>query len=317
MSGDHHDHGPANYNRAFAIGVGLNTAYIVVEVVVGLRIDSVALLADAGHNASDVLSLLLAWGAAALAGSAPTKRRTYGLRRTSILAALANAILLLLAIGAIAWEAVRRFGEDVAVQGGTMAVVAGIGIFVNAGTAMLFAKGREKDINIRGAYLHMAADAAVSAGVMAAGVAIALTGLDWIDPLVSLAIVAVIAVGTWGLLRDSVNLAIDAVPEGIEPDEVRAFLEGQDGVEDVHDLHIWAMSTTETALTAHVVRSAAGVDPPYKTLVRPHQSFVGGAGDDFATRMGRELHDRFEIAHVTIQVEGPGEDCGGCGVGNA
>ncbi len=289
-----HDHGPRNYNRAFAIGVGLNTAYIVVEVAVGIGIDSVALLADAGHNASDVLSLLLAWGAAAMSGSAPTKRRTYGLRRTSILASLTNAILLLLAIGAIAWEAVRRLGEDVAVQGGTMAVVAGIGILVNGGTALLFAKGRGKDINIRGAYLHMAADAAVSAGVMIAGVAIALTGLDWIDPLVSLGIVAVIAVGTWGLLRDSVNLAIDAVPQGIEPDEVRTFLVGQAGVIDVHDLHIWAMSTTETALTVHVVRSAAE------------------ERDDFATRMGRELHDKFEIEHATIQVEWEGTACRGC-----
>ncbi len=294
MSGHHHDHGPQNYNRAFAIGVGLNTAYIVVEVAIGIGIDSVALLADAGHNASDVLSLLLAWGAAAMSGSAPTTRRTYGLRRTSILASLANAILLLLAIGAIGWEAVRRFGEDVAVQGGTMAVVAGVGIVVNGATAWLFAKGRERDINIRGAYLHMAADAAVSAGVMVAGIAIALTGLDWIDPLVSLGIVAVIAVGTWGLLRDSVNLAIDAVPEGIDPEAVRAFLAGQARVINVHDLHIWAMSTTETALTAHVVRESGE--------------------DDFATRMGRELHDRFEIAHVTIQVETHGTDCRGCEV---
>ncbi len=302
MSGHGHSHGPANYNRAFAIGIGLNTAYIAVEVAVGLAIDSVALLADAGHNASDVLSLLLAWGAASMSRSAPTARRTYGLRRTSILAALTNAILLLLVIGAIAWEAARRFGQDVEVQGGTMAVVAGIGIAVNAGTAWLFSKGRKHDINIRGAYLHMAADAAVSAGVMVAGIAIAFTGLDWIDPLVSLGIVVVIAVSTWGLLRESVNLAIDGVPEGIDPDEVKAFLASRKGVCEVHDLHIWAMSTTETALTAHIVRetnAGGGAEG-------------GVCGGDFAVRTGLELHDRFGIEHSTLQLESADARCHRC-----
>ncbi|MGC1480036.1 MAG: cation diffusion facilitator family transporter [Chthoniobacterales bacterium] len=294
MSGHSHDHGPKNYNAAFAVGVVLNAAYIAVEVVIGIRIDSVALLADAGHNASDVLSLLLAWGASAMSATKPTARRTYGMRRTSILASLTNAILLLIAIGAIAWEAVGRFGQEVAVQGATMAVVAGVGIAVNAGTAMMFAKGREKDINIRGAYLHMAADAAVSAGVMFAGMAIAITGLDWIDPVVSLVIVVVIAIGTWGLLRDSVNLAIDAVPAGIDPGEVRKFLLAEPGVVDVHDLHIWAMSTTETALTAHVVRGETEL------------------ANDFAITGGQELHERFEISHTTIQVERLGSGCEGC-----
>ncbi len=295
MSGHSHDHGPANYNRAFAIGVSLNAVYIAVEVVIGLRIDSMALLADAGHNASDVLSLLLAWGASAMSASRPTSRRTYGLRRTSILASLTNAILLLLAIGAIGWEAIGRFGQEIPVQGGVMALVAGIGILVNGGTALLFVKGRERDINIRGAYLHMAADAAVSAGVMFAGLAIAWTGFDWIDPMVSLVIVGAIAVGTWGLLRDSVNLAIDAVPAEIEPAAVGKFLEQQPGVSGLHDLHIWAMSTTETALTAHVVCP----DPADQ--------------DAFLQRMAEELHERFEISHVTIQIEGTAlPDCGGC-----
>ncbi len=296
MSGhSHHDHGPANYNRAFAIGISLNAIYIAVEVFIGFRIDSMALLADAGHNASDVLSLLLAWGASAMSASRPTERRTYGLRRTSILASLTNAVLLLIAIGAIAWEAIGRFGEEIPVQGGTMAVVAGIGILVNGGTAWLFMKGRERDINIKGAYLHMVADAAVSAGVMLAGLAIAWTGLDWIDPMVSLVIVIVIAVGTWGLLRDSVNLAIDAVPPGIDPTEVRQFLAEQPGVSSLHDLHIWAMSTTETALTVHVVRA-------------DHEG-----RDAFLAQMADELHDRFEIAHVTIQIEGMGlDECAGC-----
>lgn len=295
MSGHSHDHGPANYNRAFAIGISLNAIYIAVEVVIGLRIDSMALLADAGHNASDVLSLLLAWGASAMSASRPTVRRTYGMRRTSILASLTNAILLLLAIGAIAWEAIGRFGEEIPVQGGMMAVVAGVGILVNGGTAWLFMKGRERDINIKGAYLHMVADAAVSAGVMLAGLAIAWTGFDWIDPVVSLVIVVVIAVGTWGLLRDSVNLAIDAVPSEIDPQSVREFLAEQPGVTSLHDLHIWAMSTTETALTVH--------------LVRPDVE----KRDEFLARMAEELHDRFEIAHVTIQIEGAGlEECGGC-----
>ncbi|MGI8436310.1 MAG: cation diffusion facilitator family transporter [Chthoniobacterales bacterium] len=287
-----HSHAPADYNRAFALGVALNLAYIAVEVGVGFTINSIALLADAGHNTSDVLSLLLAWGASYLSQLPATKRRTYGLRKTSVLASLTNAILLLLAIGAIAWEAIRRFSEPHPVPGGTVMWVAGIGVVINTATALLFMKGRKGDINIRGAYLHMAADAGVSVGVVLAGLAIALTGLLWIDPVVSLLIVLVIAVGTWGLLRDSVNLAVDAVPGDIDPEAVRAHLGRQAGVTEVHDLHIWAMSTTETALTAHVVKPESD------------------DADVFLARMAEELHEEFGIAHTTIQLEGVGGcDC--------
>ena len=242
MSHDH-SHAPANYNKAFAIGIGLNVIYIIIEVIVGLTINSVALLADAGHNLSDVVSLLLAWGASYLTTLPPSKRRTYGLRKSSVLASLTNAIILLIAIGATAWEAVRRFSHPQAIPGGTVMWVAGVGVVVNTATALLFMKGRKGDINIKGAYLHMAADAGVSVGVVLAGLAISLTGVLWIDPLVSLLIVLVIAIGTWGLLRDSVNLAMDAVPAGIDPAAVRRYLGEQPGVTEVHDLHIWAMST--------------------------------------------------------------------------
>ncbi len=280
-----HAHAPANYNRAFAIGVGLNLAYIVVEVIAGLRIDSISLLADAGHNTSDVLSLLLAWGASYLATLPSSQRRTYGLRKTSVLASLANALLLLIAIGAIAWESIRRFSHPQPVPGGTVMSVASIGVLINTATALLFLKGRQGDINIRGAYLHMAADAGVSVGVVLAGLAISLTGLLWIDPVVSLLIVVVIALGTWGLLRDSANLALDAVPEGIDPRAVRAYFETLPGVAEVHDLHIWAMSTTETALTAHLVKPEIG------------------EGDNYLAQIADELHERFEIGHCTIQLE--------------
>lgn len=287
-----HSHAPAYYNRAFALGVALNAGYIAVEVGVGLTINSIALLADAGHNTSDVLSLLLAWGASYLSQLPATKRRTYGLRKTSVLASLTNAILLLLAIGAIAWEAIRRFSEPHPVSGSTVMWVAGIGVAINTATALLFMKGRKGDINIRGAYLHMAADAGVSVGVVIAGLTISLTGLLWIDPVVSLLIVLVIALGTWGLLRDSVNLAMDAVPADIDPEAVRAHLCRQPGVTEVHDLHIWAMSTTATALTVHVVKPER--EEP----------------DVFLTRMAEELHDEFGIEHTTIQLEGVGGcDC--------
>lgn len=280
-----HSHASANYDKAFAIGVALNVTYIVIEVVAGLGIKSVALLADAGHNTSDVLSLLLAWGASRLTRIPPTRRRTYGLRKTSVLASLTNAIILLVTIGAIAWEAIQRFSNPQQISGSTVMWVAGVGVAVNTATALLFVKGRKGDINIKGAFLHMAADAGVSAGVVLAGLAISLTGLLWIDPAVSLLIVVVIAVGTWGLLRDSLNLATDAVPEGIDPDAVRKYLREQAGVSDVHDLHIWAMSTTETALTAH--------------LVQPEQEDE----DDFLARVADDLHDKFGIVHTTIQLE--------------
>ncbi len=291
MSHDH-SHAPANYNKAFAIGVALNVLYILVEVIAGFSINSIALLADAGHNTSDVVSLLLAWGASYLTTLPPSKRRTYGLRKTSILASLTNAIILLIAIGAIAWEAIRRFAQPQAIPGGTVMWVAGMGVVINTATALLFMKGRKGDINIKGAFLHMAADAGVSVGVVLAGLAISLTGLLWIDPAVSLLIVAVIAIGTWGLLRDSVNLAMDSVPEGIDPEAVSDYLAKLPGVTEVHDLHIWAMSTTETAL-AHLVKPEA-------------------AGEDsYLSQVAEELHEKFEIGHTTIQLERKG-GCDSC-----
>ena len=285
MTGGHHHEPQGGSGRAFALGVALNLGFVAVEAGMGVIAGSIALLADAGHNLSDVLGLLLAWGAAVLARRVPTERRTYGLRRSTTLAALLNAVLLLVAIGAIGWEALRRFHHPEPVEGWTVIWTAVAGIAVNTATALLFRKGRERDINIRGAFLHMAADAGVSLGVVLAGGLILATGWSWIDPVISLGIVAVILVGTWGLLRDSVNLALDAVPEGVDLPAIRTHLEGLPGVSQVHDLHIWGMSTTETALTAH--------------LVRP-----GGQADDaFLQDAARELHDRFDIEHATLQVE--------------
>ncbi|MGE0609676.1 MAG: cation diffusion facilitator family transporter [Pirellulales bacterium] len=281
----HHHHGPADHNAAFAWGVALNAAYIGIEVGCGLWANSLALLADAGHNASDVLGLLLAWGAHRLSSVRPTERRTYGWRSSSILAALVNAIVLLVAIGGIAWEAVRRFGDPGATDAVVVIVAATLGTIINTATALLFIRGKERDLNIRGAFLHMAADAAISLGVVVAGVCIWLTGWTWIDPAVSLAVAGLILWGTWGLFRDSANLALHAVPAGIDPREVRGYLAGLPGVEGLHDLHIWAMSTTEAALTAHLVMPNA-------------------AGDDaFLAETCRELHDRFGIEHTTLQIE--------------
>jgi cobalt-zinc-cadmium efflux system protein len=281
----HHDHAPRSFNAAFAIGVLLNLGFVVVEVVYGYFAHSLALLADAGHNLSDVAGLLLAWVAVYLGKRKPSVRHTYGLRRSSILAALANAVLLLIAVGAIAWEAIGRVGHPEAVSGGTVMVVAGIGIVVNTVTALLFMSGRKKDVNIEGAFLHMASDAAVSLGVLVAGVIISRTGWTWLDPVTSLAIVAVITIGTWGLFKKSVNLAMDAVPERIDPVAVKEFLSSLPGVTSVHDLHIWGMSTTETALTAHVVRPE----------LDDHDAFLASVTKD--------LHDRFEIEHATLQIE--------------
>ena len=288
----HPEHQPQNFNRAFGFGISLNFAYIVVETIAGFAVGSMALLADAGHNASDVLSLALAWGAMRLSQSRPTERHTYGLRRASILASLTNAVLLLIAIGANALDAVRRLSDPQPVHGGTLMWVAGIGVVINAATALLFMKGRHGDLNIRGAFLHMTADAAVSAGVIVAGLLINLTGLKWIDPAMSLIIVVVVAVGTWGLLRDSFELAMDAVPKGIDFDRVHQFLAGLPGVTAVHDLHIWAMSTTQSALTVHLVKPDGRID------------------DSLTDRACRELHDRFNIEHVTIQLEIANDVCG-------
>ncbi len=274
-----------NHNKAFAIGIALNVIYIAIEVIYGLLISSMALIADAGHNLSDVLGLLLAWGAAFLAKTLPTRDRTYGLRKSTILAALFNALILLIAVGAITIEAIRRLISPEQVQGTTMMIVASIGVIINAVTAWMFIKGKEKDINIRGAYLHMAADAGVSVGVVAAGLLITLTGWLWLDPLISLVIVLVITIGTWDLLRDSFLMSVDAVPKGISIKEVEEHLKKIPGVAEIHDLHIWAMSTTETALTVH--------------LVMPDKN----PGDYFLKGICGDLHAKFGIGHSTIQVE--------------
>jgi cobalt-zinc-cadmium efflux system protein len=286
MSHHNHSHSHSqNFNRAFIIGIILNVLYIVVELVYGFLINSMALIADAGHNFSDVLGLLLAWGASYLAKTAATEKRTYGLRKSTILAAFFNSILLMIAVGAITIEAVRKIISPEPVQGDVMMIVAGIGVLINTITAFLFMKGREKDLNIKGAFLHMAADAAVSLGVVLAGLIILSTGWLWVDPAISLVIVLVITIGTWGLLKDSFQLSMDAVPKGIDLKEVGKYLKGIDGVEEVHDLHIWAMSTTETALTAHLVIPNVTKD------------------DFFLKKICGELHRRFGIEHSTIQIE--------------
>lgn len=283
--GHAHHHAPADFGRAFAIGITLNMAFVLAEAGAGLWSGSLALLADAGHNLSDVLSLVLAWGATVLARRQPTARRTYGLRKATILASLANAVLLLVAVGAIGSEAVRRFAEPDAVAPWPVIVVASIGVVINTATALLFMRGGKEDLNIRGAFLHMAGDAAVSLAVVIGALAMMATGFLWIDPALSLVIVAVILLGTWGLLRDSVDMALDAVPNGIDPAAVRAWLCGLPGVTEVHDLHIWAMSTTETALTAHVTRP------------------VNAEPDAFLHDACEGLARRFGIGHSTLQVE--------------
>ena len=282
---------PVSYRKAFAIGIALNVTYVAVEALFGLFTRSLALVADAGHNLTDVLSLLLAWGASEFGQAKPSKRFTYGLRSSSILASLANAILLLIAIGAIAWEALQRFGQPQEIPGVTIMVVAGFGVFINAATALLFMSGRHRDLNIKGAFLHMAADAGVSLGVVIAGLAIALTGLYWIDPATSLVIVVVIAIGTWGLLRESIRCALQAVPEGVDLEKVENYLASLPNVTAVHDLHIWPMSTTQTALTAH--------------LEMPN----GSGGDAFLRRVCQHLHDECHIEHCTIQIEQDAKAC--------
>ena len=293
---DHdHSHAPVNYNRAFAIGVALNVTYIVLEATYGFLAESLALLADAGHNLSDVLGLLLAWGANYLVKRKPTERHTYGWRKSTILAALTNAIILLVAMGGIAWEAVRRFGDPLPVAGKTIMIVAAIGVVINTATALLFLSGRKSDLNIRGAFLHMAADAGVSAGVVVAGLVIQVTGWLWVDPVVSLIITGIIVVGTWSLLQDSFNLALDAVPADIDPEAVKSYLSELPGIAGIHDLHIWAMSTSETALTVHLLKPNVEDD------------------DMMIEQVSRVLRDRFGIDHITIQWERQSElnHCGG------
>jgi cobalt-zinc-cadmium efflux system protein len=286
-----HLQGPVSYRKAFAIGIALNLTYVAAEALFGLLTHSLSLVADAGHNLSDVLSLLLAWGASEFGQTKPSERFTYGLRSSSILASLANAILLLIAIGAIAWEAIQRFGHPQEIPGTTIMAVAGVGVLVNAATALLFMSGRHRDLNIKGAFLHMAADAGVSLGVVFAGLAIQLTRLYWIDPLMSLVIVVVIAIGTWGLLRESVKYALHAVPEGVDLEKVQNYLAALPNVTAVHDLHIWPMSTTQTALTAH--------------LEMPD----GSDGDEFLHHVCQHLRDEFQIEHCTIQIEQNAKAC--------
>ena len=281
----HHHHEKPDYNRAFAIGVALNLIFVVIEVFYGVLADSLALITDAGHNLSDVLGLLLAWGANFLAGRQPSPRRTYGYSRATILASMFSGLLLLAAVAVISWEAVNRFIEPAEPVGPTIMTVAGIGVVINAVTAWLFVSGKDHDLNIRGAYLHMAADALVSLGVVVSGFLIWRFGLKWFDPLSSLMIALVIFWSTWGLLRDSLNLAIDGVPSHMDPQEVREWLAAQEGVDGMHDLHIWPMSTTETALTAHLLMS------------KPPQD------DEFLHHLAMELHDRFRISHATFQIE--------------
>jgi cobalt-zinc-cadmium efflux system protein len=280
-----HVHAPGSFGTAFAIGVALNAGFVVLEVVFGIAGHSVALLADAGHNLSDALGLVVAWLATVLARRAPTARFTYGLGGSSILAALFNAVFLLVVIGGLSWEAIGRMFHPGPVAGKTVMIVAAVGILINGICAWLFASGRNHDLNIRGAFMHMAADALVSLGVVVAGLVILLTGWLWLDPLVSLAINGIIVWGTWSLLRDSMAMSLDAVPPGIEPERVESFLAARPGVASVHDLHIWGMSTTETALTVHLVMPG------------------GYPGDAFIAELCRNLQARIAIGHATVQVE--------------
>lgn len=287
--GHHHGHGhshaPANFDRAFAIGTVLNSGFVAVEVVFGLASHSLALLADAGHNASDVFALLLAWAAVWVTRRPPSGRFTYGSGRTTIIASVLNALLLLFVSGGIAWEAIIRFWEPEAVTTSTVTAVAAVGIVVNGGTALMFARGRHGDLNVRGAFLHMLADAGISAGVVLSGLLAGITHWAWLDPAMSLFIVVAIGWGTVGLLGESLRLSLDAVPRGIDQTAVRGFLAAQPGVVHVHDLHIWPISTRAVALTAHLVRPGQDVD------------------DALLASITRDLHDRFGIEHATLQVE--------------
>ncbi len=295
MSADHdHNHGTQRWGRAFGVGIALNLSFVAVEIFYGLTANSSALLADAGHNASDVLSLVFAWAAIWIAGKKPAGQYTYGLRRSTILASILNALLIVAAAAVISWDAIRKFQEPTEVAGMIIVLVAGIGVVINTITALMFMKGQKEDLNIKGAFLHMAADAGVSLGVVIAGLVIRYTDANWVDPVVSLVIVGVIIYGTWGLLRDSINLALDAVPKDIDVGAVRNFLESKAGVTQVHDLHVWGLSTTESALTVHLV-------------------VPGGADDQLLACIRNDLRERFGIDHTTIQFElNDGEDdCAG------
>jgi cobalt-zinc-cadmium efflux system protein len=285
--GHHHGHGhahaPANLDRAFAIGIAINVAFVAVEAFYGWRADSLALLADAGHNLGDVLGLVLAWAGAFAGRIAPDERHTYGWKRASILAAFANSLLLLVAIGSLAWVALGRLAAPEPIQVGTVMAVATAGIFVNGATALLFLRGRHDDLNVRGAFLHMAADAGVSAGVVVAAALTGWLGWAWLDPAASLAIALIILIGTWGLFRDSLHLMFDGVPTSIDLEAVRAELAALPGVACVSDLHVWATGTTQVALTAHLVTPAGHPD------------------DAFYRAAAARLQERFAIGHVTLQ----------------
>lgn len=286
MTAHNHSHSHAvNYGRAFAIGIALNVMFVVIETIFGWQADSLALLSDAGHNLSDVLGLLVAYGGLYLARLRPNQKHTYGLGRASILAALFNAMILLIAIGGIVWEAVGRFSHPVPIQGGIVMLVAAIGVVINGITAWLFMSGNKTDLNLRGAFLHMAADALVSLGVVIAGAIFIWTGWAWLDPAISLVIAVVILWSTWDLLRQSVHLSLDGVPVSIQLEKVRNYLTAQPNVIEVHDLHVWAMSTSEIALTVHLVMRD------------------GHPGNEFLCRVAEKLHDNFTIGHVTIQIE--------------
>jgi len=284
----HHHHAPPDYNRAFAAAVVLNLGFVIIEAVFGFLSDSLALLTDAGHNLSDVMGLLLAWGAAALAKKKPSSRRTYGYSRATIIASVLSGLILMGAVGAIGWEAVNRLFAPAQPAGLTIIIVAGIGVVINTATALFFVSGKDHDLNVRGAFLHMAADAGISLGVVVSGALILFYGLNWVDPVISLFIAAAIFFSTWGLLRDSLNLAVDAVPRNVDPEAVREYLSGLPGVNTIHDLHIWPLSTTDTALTAHMVMD----------------KFPDG--DEFLADVARVLDERFSIKHPTIQMERAG-----------
>lgn len=285
MQHSHHHSTPKNYTLAFGIGTALNVIFVIVEAVFGFLSNSLALIADAGHNLGDVLALLLSWGATYLAQRKPTSTKTYGLRRGTILAAFISSLILLMTMSIVAWEAVGRFNAPSEVNSTTVIIVAAIGVLINTVTALLFFSSQSDDLNIKAAFIHMAADAGVSLGVVIAGIAIMFTGLLWIDPMISLLIVIVIVISTWSVFRDSFNLAMDGVPKGINIEEVRSFILKQDGIIEIHDLHIWAMSTTQVALTAHLVRDSNAID------------------DKFLHRLSKELEEQFNIIHPTIQIE--------------
>lgn len=284
-SHDHSHHHGANHDRAFAFGIALNVLFVLVEAYCGWLSDSLALLSDAGHNLSDVLGLLMSWGGFYLARLRPDRRHTYGMGRATILAALFNALFLLIVVGGIVWEAIARFSQPVPIQGGIVMLVAAIGVVINGITAWLFMSGNKHDLNLRGAFLHMTADALVSLGVVIAGALFIWTGWTWLDPAISLAIALVILLGTWELLGHSLHLSLDGVPVSIELDNVEDYLSGLPGVSAIHDLHVWAMSTSEIALTAH--------------LVMPD----GHPGDEFLCQVADALHHEFAIEHTTIQIE--------------